>query len=46
MVDWVKTNKLKSVIISILGFVGATYFHGAMFIGGFLLNSYWNSKFY
>ena len=28
-----KTDKLKSFIIAIVGFIGATYFHGAMFVG-------------
>ena len=26
-------NNLSSIIVAILGFVGATFFHGAMFIG-------------
>ena len=31
--DWTKKNNLSSIIVAILGFVGATFFHGAMFIG-------------
>ena len=31
---WVKTNNYKSIIIIMLGFGGATFFHGAMIIGG------------
>ena len=34
VVKWVKTNSYKSLMISIFGFIGATYFHGAMMLGG------------
>ena len=30
---WVKTKSLKSLAISIIGFTGATFFHGAMIMG-------------
>ncbi|MDC0402630.1 hypothetical protein OAM14_00565 [Candidatus Pelagibacter sp.] len=33
VVDWVKTENFKSILISIVGFIGASYFHGAMAIG-------------
>jgi 4-amino-4-deoxy-L-arabinose transferase-like glycosyltransferase len=33
VVSWVKTNNLKSFILAMIGFVGATFFHGAMMIG-------------
>jgi len=31
--SWVKTNSLKSIILSFVGFIGATLFHGGMFVG-------------
>lgn len=33
IVTWVKTDKTKSFIIAIIGFIGAMCFHGAMFLG-------------
>jgi hypothetical protein len=33
VVDWVKTENFKSIFLSIIGFTGAIYFHGAMAIG-------------
>lgn len=33
VVDWTKTNNLKSIILAMIGFTGATFFHGAMAIG-------------
>lgn len=33
VVSWVKNNNLKFFILAILGFTGATFFHGAMIIG-------------
>lgn len=33
VVDWVKTKNFKSILLSIIGFIGAVYFHGAMAIG-------------
>ena len=33
VVTWVKTESLKSIIIAIMGFVSATFFHGGMFVG-------------
>ena len=33
VVTWIKTNSLKSIILSFVGFIGATLFHGAMFVG-------------
>jgi len=32
-VDWIRNKNIKSLILIIAGFVCATYFHGAMFIG-------------
>ena len=32
-VDWIRNKNIKSLILIIAGFVSATYFHGAMFIG-------------
>ena len=36
VVDWAKSGKLKAIIIGVLGFTGATFFHGAMIIGLFM----------
>ena len=36
VVSWFKDGGLKSVIIIIIGFIGATFFHGGMFVGGFV----------
>ncbi len=33
VVSWVKTDNLKSIILAIAGFMGATFFHGALFVG-------------
>ena len=33
VVKWVKTDDFKSIILAIIGFVGATFFHGALFVG-------------
>ena len=33
VVDWVKTKSFKSIITATIGFIGATYFHGAMITG-------------
>ena len=33
IVDWTRTKKLKSLIFVIIGFIGATLFHGAMIFG-------------
>lgn len=33
VVSWAKTNNLKSFILAMIGFIGATFFHGAMMIG-------------
>jgi len=33
IVDWVRTDKLKSIIVASVGFIGATFFHGGMFVG-------------
>ena len=33
VVDWVRTDKLKSIIVATIGFIGATFFHGAMLTG-------------
>lgn len=33
VVGWVKTDKLKFIILASLGFIGATFFHGGMFVG-------------
>lgn len=34
VVSWVKTDNLKSIVLSLTGFVGATFFHGGMLVGG------------
>lgn len=38
VVNWVKEGSFRSIIIALIGFIGATFFHGAMFLGavGFL----------
>ena len=36
IVGWVKTDSFKSIVITITGFIGATFFHGAMFVGIFI----------
>ena len=33
IVDWTRTNKFKSLIFVIIGFIGATLFHGGMIFG-------------
>ncbi|MDB2618024.1 hypothetical protein N9Y88_05865, partial [Candidatus Pelagibacter bacterium] len=33
IVGWVKNDNFKSIIIALIGFFGATHFHGAMFVG-------------
>jgi 4-amino-4-deoxy-L-arabinose transferase-like glycosyltransferase len=33
IVSWTKNNNFKSVILTMIGFIGATFFHGAMIIG-------------
>lgn len=33
VVDWAKNKNLKSIVIALIGFTGATFFHGAMMIG-------------
>ena len=33
IINWVDTLSFRSIIITIFGFIGATMFHGAMFIG-------------
>ena len=33
VVDWVRTDKFKSIIVATIGFIGATFFHGAMLTG-------------
>lgn len=33
IVSWVKTDKDKFIILAIIGFVCATFFHGALFVG-------------
>ncbi len=36
IVSWFKNNSFNSFILAIAGFVGATFFHGAMMIGGII----------
>jgi hypothetical protein len=36
IINWFKTKSIKFFIISLLGFCGATFFHGAMIVGGIL----------
>lgn len=33
VITWFKTDNFKSIIIAMIGFIGATYFHGGMFVG-------------
>ena len=33
VVSWIRTKKLKSIVLATIGFIGATFFHGAMFVG-------------
>jgi len=33
VVDWVKTDRFKSMILALIGFMGATLLHGAMLLG-------------
>ena len=35
-VVWVKNQSFKSIIIAMIGFTAATFFHGGMFVGGLL----------
>ena len=34
VVTWVKTKNYSSIVLSMTGFIGATFFHGAMMLGG------------
>ena len=34
VVDWTKNSDFKSITLAMIGFFGATFFHGAMLIGG------------
>ena len=52
VVDWANTQSLKSIIIAMLGFVGASFFHGAsaigaatfiLYIGAFTIKEMFNS---
>ena len=52
VVDWAKTQSLKSIILAMLGFVGASFFHGAsaigaatfiLYIGAFTIKEMFNS---
>ena len=36
IIGWVKTDSFKSIVITIAGLIGATFFHGAMFVGIFI----------
>ena len=36
VVSWTKTRSLKSILIGMLGFTAATFFHGGMFVGAFV----------
>ena len=36
IVDWSKNKDLKSIVLSLLGFIGATFFHGATFLGAMI----------
>ncbi len=36
VIGWVRSGRLKSVLLAIIGFTGATFFHGAMAIGGII----------
>jgi hypothetical protein len=36
MVNWIKTYSFKSIFLSLVGFIGATLFHGAMFSGAII----------
>jgi hypothetical protein len=38
IVNWYKIRSYKSIFISILGFTGATFFHGVLFIGGIVFS--------
>ncbi len=34
VVSWVKADNLKSIVLALTGFIGATFFHGGMLVGG------------
>lgn len=36
LVNWIKFNSIKSLLLVFLGFYGSMYFHGALIIGGIL----------
>ena len=36
-VTWIKTDSFRSIILSFVGFIGATLFHGAMFVGALVV---------
>lgn len=36
IVNWIKTQSYKSVLLLIFGFTGATFFHGALFVGAII----------
>lgn len=34
--SWIKSNDVKSIIIAMIGFIGAIFFHGAMMVGAII----------
>ncbi len=40
VVNWVRERDIKSIIVSIFGFIGATFFHGASIIGLFVFAAF------
>lgn len=38
IVNWYKIKSYKSIFIAIFGFIGATFFHGVLFIGGIVFS--------
>ena len=38
MVNWIKKNNIRSIILSIFGFIGAGFFHSALILGGIIFS--------
>ncbi len=42
--SWIKSNSFKSIIIAMIGFIGAIFFHGAMMVGAIIFITIVGSK--
>ena len=42
--SWIKSNSYKSIVIAMIGFIGAIFFHGAMMVGAIIFITMVGSK--